>query len=689
MAEVIYSGAHEASDIQGKLFDGIKFWLSQRVPQRSRFVDDVRANGGEVVLLEKQADVRIVDHARKEALPGTHSYTYIEKSIRNACPENLEDHVVGPPEGTVRSIGSIAQPPKVTRNKYTPEDDCILWDWVNTNPQKIGGTDGNEIYKQLEAKHPQHPWQSWRDRYRKFLKGKPRPYAVPHNAPPTPPLDFNAAQSKQEELRAASHAPQDASPDFTEEDAQSLMDVGEDILNVRPERKGEAWRSWVDDIDPEGGHSAEQWEAFWEESVRPRYLDRKGRQAQQALNVDGRPQDARVPVKPSSEVVSVAIPPPKQTMNSKLPLRSPSYRRTVSNKPTEQQQPMRFTDQCDRYAVAALKGSKEHTGIESYSSPTVKRKHTEFEEDLPPSSPPQAALSPKRIRQSFRIPHEIASTPDTSPAGRIRREASPLFTVDDEEEEEAFGSGDHEDGSVPSYYCNEQDRPSNGSVSETHSAPGGTRKDTQALFREPTPLIDFDVPSPDDGWVRHVPGKGGAEVSDYENPPSATRPHESVSAVPDTQAIFEGETQIPDFDFPAPDGGWNSPTASLPPQIPHSPQGAESVASSSNVSAQLDAWIETFEAKGFSSETVETVLKCTTLDGKLAEEVLESLRKGKRKSTGNDANGIPIDWRGVWTVLDDEDLLSTDARKVKRLEDKHGLESVKARWEFLAFFERG
>ena len=31
----------------------------------------VQANGGEVLLVEKYADVKIVDHARKEALPGT------------------------------------------------------------------------------------------------------------------------------------------------------------------------------------------------------------------------------------------------------------------------------------------------------------------------------------------------------------------------------------------------------------------------------------------------------------------------------------------------------------------------------------------------------------------------------------------------------------------------------------------
>lgn len=81
----------------------------------------------------------------------SHSFTFIEKSIRNGLLENLEDHVVGPAPGTVRSVGSSIQPSKATRSKYTEEDDCVLWQWVHSHTQKGGGTDGNEIYKQLEA----------------------------------------------------------------------------------------------------------------------------------------------------------------------------------------------------------------------------------------------------------------------------------------------------------------------------------------------------------------------------------------------------------------------------------------------------------------------------------------------------------------------------------------------------------
>ena len=82
----------------------------------------------------------------------SYSYTFIEKSLRNGILEELQDHRVGPVEGTVRAIGSIVQPAKGTRNKFTDEDDSILWEWVREHPQKGGGTDGNEIYKQLEAK---------------------------------------------------------------------------------------------------------------------------------------------------------------------------------------------------------------------------------------------------------------------------------------------------------------------------------------------------------------------------------------------------------------------------------------------------------------------------------------------------------------------------------------------------------
>ena len=71
--------------------------------------------------------------------------------MRNGCLEDLEDHVAGPRAGTVRSLGSITRPAKGSRSNFTQDDDNFLWHWVQNTPQKYGGTEGNEIYKQLEA----------------------------------------------------------------------------------------------------------------------------------------------------------------------------------------------------------------------------------------------------------------------------------------------------------------------------------------------------------------------------------------------------------------------------------------------------------------------------------------------------------------------------------------------------------
>ena len=45
MAGVVFSDVTaEHVAVQGTLFQGLKFWLAQRVPQRSRFVADVKVS---------------------------------------------------------------------------------------------------------------------------------------------------------------------------------------------------------------------------------------------------------------------------------------------------------------------------------------------------------------------------------------------------------------------------------------------------------------------------------------------------------------------------------------------------------------------------------------------------------------------------------------------------------------------
>ena len=158
-ARIVYSNVAKDSDMRGQLFDGLKFWVAQRCPMRSSFIDKVKSNGGQIVPLEKQADYLIVDHVRNDIPPGGISYEFIEQSIRKGKRENPENYRAGPPVGTVRDIGSFI-PAKNSRVPYTAEDDRQLYNWVKDHERKSGAISGNEIYKRLEtevwAHHPSY-----------------------------------------------------------------------------------------------------------------------------------------------------------------------------------------------------------------------------------------------------------------------------------------------------------------------------------------------------------------------------------------------------------------------------------------------------------------------------------------------------------------------------------------------------
>ncbi|KAJ5383718.1 Rap1 - C-terminal [Penicillium concentricum] len=156
------------------LFKGARFWLSRTVPQRSRFKELIKQYGGTVVLMEKDADVKLVDHTRKD-LPGdTFSYQYVERSINKGRLEDLEAHRVGP--SAPRPMGAFNIPTKSTRSFFTLKEDQIVFDWVAHFEQEPGApVQGNRIYQDLSELFPAHPWQSWRSRYMKHLRGKGRP----------------------------------------------------------------------------------------------------------------------------------------------------------------------------------------------------------------------------------------------------------------------------------------------------------------------------------------------------------------------------------------------------------------------------------------------------------------------------------------------------------------------------------
>ncbi|PLN81932.1 hypothetical protein BDW42DRAFT_86204 [Aspergillus taichungensis] len=156
------------------LFKGTQFWLSHNVPQRARFKELITNNGGLLRLYEKDADVRLVDHLRKNLPPDTHSYKFIEDSIKQGKMQDLRKYEAGP--SAPRPVGATNIPSRSHKRAYTIEDDQILWDWMQPHEQQgTAPISGNLIYQDLAARYPQHTFQSWRDRYLKRVRGKGRP----------------------------------------------------------------------------------------------------------------------------------------------------------------------------------------------------------------------------------------------------------------------------------------------------------------------------------------------------------------------------------------------------------------------------------------------------------------------------------------------------------------------------------
>lgn len=373
-------------------------------------------------------------------------------------------------------------------------------------------------------------------------------------------------------------------------------------------------------------------------------------------------------------------------------------------------------DDLGPYMPSLPSGNERHTPRtpEKPRSPyheTLKRKHNTLEDDFPSSSP-IGPISPKRKwPNGLELPVEIASTPEKGREPHTEVSTSPLSIKLELEEDEpnfpALSSGIYS--------------PLGQQLSDTLSEPGNVAKNTQAVFENATPLIDFDVPAPEGGWDNEEPllqdssqpvsldlppstedskeiNKDGIKEStqliDFDlAPPDGgwgeqdpeiksesesqdTEIHDPQPTLPDTQALLESKTPAPDFTIPDPDGGWNNLIGSSPPVVPSSPR-AESVFSQAELNDQLDAWIDAHAVNGTSVETVESVLKSTSMDTALAHKALRHLAK---------KGALPTKWTGVWTGSDDEDLKSTDARKIQRLHEKHGADCLTARWEFLDFY---
>lgn len=164
-------------------FEGLKFFVSILVPERIKKL--IKSHNGIITPREVEADAIILDPKRNARSTGI-SYAWIEECIRAGSRLDEERFRVEPTteaetarkESAIRSISAASRAqakPLSRRNVFTPEDDRILIDWLRAQQalanreHRLLRINGNKIYAELEAEHPQHTFHSWRDRWVRHL----------------------------------------------------------------------------------------------------------------------------------------------------------------------------------------------------------------------------------------------------------------------------------------------------------------------------------------------------------------------------------------------------------------------------------------------------------------------------------------------------------------------------------------
>ncbi|KAI0433747.1 TRF2-interacting telomeric protein/Rap1 C terminal domain-containing protein [Xylaria sp. FL1042] len=183
----------DGAGVDGGVFRGLKFWVSARVPQRKTCVDTIGDHGGKVVLREGNADILICDEA-KDPVPGSYSYRLIQDAIEEGSIDIKENYLCDSLPAPPGISYKPAAKSKLTRTRFTEEEDRMLTRFV-TEKERLGeSTGGNGIYKQFAEEHPRHTWQSWRDRWVKKSKLLARLYVSDREQSPQP-KDTPAAPS--------------------------------------------------------------------------------------------------------------------------------------------------------------------------------------------------------------------------------------------------------------------------------------------------------------------------------------------------------------------------------------------------------------------------------------------------------------------------------------------------------------
>ncbi|KAI0864424.1 TRF2-interacting telomeric protein/Rap1 C terminal domain-containing protein [Xylaria cubensis] len=216
----------ESTDVDAGVFQGLKFWISARVPLRKFYIDTLQENGGAIVPKEGNADMLICNPA-KDPVPGSYSYELIADAVREGSLDLKENYVC-------RS--SASRRPKATKNQFTKKDDDALMKFVNEMERLGESINGNNIYKNFADEHPNHTWQSWRDRWVKKLKHIRRP---PISDEERSPQQKGASAAPRQGGSAAKSSPTGTRARFTAEEDDILLEtIHHAIKNL------EAWEGY-------------------------------------------------------------------------------------------------------------------------------------------------------------------------------------------------------------------------------------------------------------------------------------------------------------------------------------------------------------------------------------------------------------------------------------------------------------
>lgn len=469
-------------------------------------------------------------------------------------------------------------------------------------------------------------------------------------------------------------------------------------------------------------HSAQEWRDFWEYSIQPLYLKRKGKATRTTTETRNTSSETgyETAVEDSKPVVLAVTPPPtKAIQKDRARTRSPSSELKSPKLATHNENTITETVQEELGQSHSRKGPsmesdfsgsaiQRETAMEDMiqqeygqdqSTPRghLKRKRGDFEEDFPSSSPPEALRATKRLHLGEKQPPpvEIASTPERisergahqSPTAVVVGAKLGVIDLEDDGESEESDPSDYYHDEPP-----DDSSPLGRSASQTLSDAGGQPISiTQAAFREPSPLIDFEVPAPEQGWdddgdgeevtelYQHQQGspEGEGEGEGGDKTPDQQQGQQQM--LPDTQALLASKTQVVDFDLPEPEGGWGDILPSSPPGTttlsPHHP-GATEDSQETDYDAQIDRFFDQQASLGRSEEDVTAALKCTCMDPDLSEKVLAYMAEH--------GGEIPSNTPGVWTEDDDEALDSVENNRIMRVQEKHGKQGFETRWYFLS-----